>query len=109
MTDAETYPERHSEARKAFEEALRIAGGQVPLAHMCPCSQGNISQLVRRGSILPSRFVLNVEAGTGVSRHRLRPDIYPPSQSAAAASDLAEHPPTVVRPPHPETQKKDAP
>ncbi|MBB6191493.1 DNA-binding transcriptional regulator YdaS (Cro superfamily) [Sphingobium wenxiniae] len=77
MFDANHNPGWQIEAHEAFAEALRIAGGQGPLAKICPCTQGNISQLVRRGSLLPSRFVLNVEAGTGVSRHRLRPDIYP--------------------------------
>ena len=67
----------YREARAAFLSAVRIAKGQVPFAKICHCTQGNVSQLIRRGSLLPGRFVLNVEAATGISRHSLRPDIYP--------------------------------
>ncbi|WP_083951175.1 YdaS family helix-turn-helix protein [Sphingobium abikonense] len=67
----------YQEARAAFLSAVRIAEGQVRFAKICHCTQGNVSQLIRRGSLLPGRFVLNVEDATGVSRHALRPDIYP--------------------------------
>lgn len=61
----------------AFHEAIAKAPGQTAFANICRCTQGNISQLVTNRSPLPERFVLKVEAGTGVPRHRLRPDIYP--------------------------------
>lgn len=32
---------------------------------------------------LPPEHVLKVEAATGISRHELRPDIYPPEEQAA--------------------------
>jgi len=107
MTSTDS-PDWHRDAYQALLDAIHIAGGQAPLAGMCPCTQGNVSQLVRRGSLLPSRFVLNVEAGTGVSRHRLRPDIYPLSLPAAAAPDVAASDSGVVRRPHAEMQKKGA-
>ena len=63
-------------ARAAFEEAIRLAGGQKKLAELCGCTQGNISQLVVKGSLLPSRFAPKVEAGLGLPREQLRPDVF---------------------------------
>ena len=65
-------------AFRAFEEAVAKAPGQVALANICRCTQGNISQLISARSLLPGRHVLKVEAATGIPRERLRPDIYPP-------------------------------
>lgn len=61
----------------AFKQAVQRAGGQSAFAAICGCTQGNISQLLNRRRVLPSRYVLPVEAATGISRHELRPDIYP--------------------------------
>ena len=66
------------DAFRAFEEAVAKAPGQVAFANICRCTQGNISQLMSARSLLPERHVIKVEAATGISRHRLRPDIYPP-------------------------------
>lgn len=71
--------EEYSSAFAAFEEAVAAAPGQTAFANFCRCTQGNISQLLRAKSLLPERYVLKAEAATGVSKHRLRPDIYPPS------------------------------
>lgn len=68
----------------AFHAAIEKAGGQAALAKICGCTQGNISQLKLKGSALPPQYVLAVEAADlGLTRHDLRPDIYPaesPSQ-----------------------------
>ena len=61
----------------AFAEAIRIAGSQTAIAKICECTPGAISQLVLRKRPLSARFVLKVEAATSISRHDLRPDIYP--------------------------------
>jgi DNA-binding transcriptional regulator YdaS (Cro superfamily) len=49
--------------------------------------------LVNKGRRLPAEHVLAVEAATGVSRHDLRPDIYPredaPAQPPAAVPSAA--------------------
>lgn len=82
----------------------------MPLAKIAGCTQGNISQLVRRGSLLPVRFVLAVEAATGVSRHALRPDIYPLSSQPnghTAPSDLAADPAPVACDQTPKLQPED--
>lgn len=64
-------------AVEAFRRAHRAAGGHSALARICGCSAPNIQQLIVRGSLLPGQYVLEVERETGVSRHDLRPDLYP--------------------------------
>ena len=74
-------------AFSAFQAAVAKAPGQTAFANMCRCTQGNISQLLRNGSLLPERFVLKAEAGTGIPRHHLRPDIYPSEPTLDAVAD----------------------
>lgn len=62
---------------QALRRALAIVGTQAKLAAICKCGQPHISKLIRRNRPIPAEFVLRVEAATGVSRHDLRPDIYP--------------------------------
>jgi DNA-binding transcriptional regulator YdaS (Cro superfamily) len=69
---------------EAFAMAITRAGGQSALARECGCTPGNISQLIKKGSWLPGRFVLKAEEATGVSRHLLRPDLYPRDVTSAA-------------------------
>lgn len=66
----------------AFKAAVARAPGQTAFANICRCTQGNISQLIRNRSLLPERFVLKVEAATGIPKEHLRPDIYPAGPSA---------------------------
>ena len=71
-------------AAAALGEALAAVGNnQSELARICGCTQGAIWQMLRRDPPrLSIAYVLKVEAALGISRHRLRPDIYP-LQSAA--------------------------
>jgi len=71
----------------AFKAAVAKAPGQTAFANLCRCSQGNISQLLANRSLLPERFVLKAEAGTGITRHDLRPDIYPPAEASVTHTD----------------------
>lgn len=64
--------------RDALIAAIEKAGGQTGLAKICGCTQGAVWQMLNKGEArLSHKFVLKVEAATGVSRHDLRPDIYP--------------------------------
>lgn len=83
--------------REAFEEAHRRAGGHSALARICGCTPPNIAQLVDKGSLLPAEYVLKVEAATGVSRHILRPDIYPLDPPAASAGSAHPGPGRVTQ------------
>ena len=77
--------------QKVFEQAVAIAGGQSRFARAIGCTPGNVSQLLKKGSPLPGHFVLKAEAATGVSRHELRPDIYP-IEDAPVGADTAMEP-----------------
>lgn len=62
---------------EALQSALEIAGTQTALAKICGVSQQAVWKWVQSSKRLPAEYVLRVEAATGVSRHLLRPDIYP--------------------------------
>lgn len=81
-----TLAARHT-MQSALKRAIEAAGSQSAFARICGCTQGNIWQLVKRGGHLPAQYVLRVEASTGVSRHDLRPDLYPPYALATPASE----------------------
>ncbi len=61
----------------AFREALRIAGSQEALAAIVGKKQAAISKRVRGTCVARPEEVIPIEQETGVSRHDLRPDIYP--------------------------------
>lgn len=73
---SDSTPDMHA----ALLAALKVVGSQEKLAAICGCTAPNVWQLIRRGSALPGRFVLKVEAATGISRIALRPDLYPADQ-----------------------------
>ena len=61
--------------KEIVAEVVEAAGGQTKLALAVGVSQGHVSSWVRRGK-LPAGRVLKIEAVTGISRHKLRPDIF---------------------------------
>lgn len=62
----------------ALREAISNAGGVVELAARLSASRRRIThQAICQWRVVPPGRVLAVEAVTGVSRHRLRPDYYP--------------------------------
>lgn len=71
---------------EALRSAIAAAGGQTALARKIGKSQGHISKWLQRNYV-PAEAVLDIERATGISRHSLRPDIYPPesAQEAGAA------------------------
>ena len=62
---------------EALKEAVKIAGGQSATARLCNVTQPTVWHWINRALCLPAKYVLRVEAATGVSRHHLQPDIYP--------------------------------
>ena len=60
--------------KAALREAFRRAGTRYALAKAIKVSPAAIYQW---GDQAPAERVLAIEAATGVSRHELRPDIYP--------------------------------
>jgi DNA-binding transcriptional regulator YdaS (Cro superfamily) len=60
-----------------LELAVEKAGGQSALARLAGVTQPTVWVWLRDKKPLPAECVLKVEAETGISRHDLRPDIYP--------------------------------
>lgn len=62
-----------------LQRAIRIVGGQAALARACGCKQQHVWNWINRDRRVPAEFVLAIERATGgrVTRHQLRPDIYP--------------------------------
>jgi DNA-binding transcriptional regulator YdaS (Cro superfamily) len=93
--------DRSIESLPALVEAVGIAGGEaslarqinaarLPMPRATPKGSSHVSKWKARGACPPD-MVLRIEAATGVSRHRLRPDVFgyepidPPQQLREAA------------------------
>ena len=64
-----------------LERAIKAAGSQKKLAEQLGVGQTAVSNWVtRKHRRIPAERVLPIEALTGVSRHELRPDLYPREQ-----------------------------
>jgi DNA-binding transcriptional regulator YdaS (Cro superfamily) len=73
----------------ALRKAIKLAGSQTKLAKAVGVEQTAVSNWLNRNKRVPAERVLLIEAATGVSRHELRPDIYPRDQAASSAQPLA--------------------
>ena len=62
---------------ESFEAAVAAASGQTAFGRIIGVSQQRIWNWLQARKALPADYVLAAEAGTGISRHLLRPDIYP--------------------------------
>ncbi len=62
---------------EALDAAVAKAGGQTGMADICGVSQTAVWKWLQSSKRMPAEYVLTAEAATGVSRHDLRPDIYP--------------------------------
>lgn len=73
------------------DRVFKAAGGVQKLAKALQISAPALYQWDR----VPTERVLALEALTGIPRHELRPDIYPPDASPFRPTDAAgEHPDT---------------
>lgn len=61
----------------ALRKAVLAAGSQSKVARMVGVSQQAVWKWLHNEKWLPGEHVLTVERETGVSRHELRPDLYP--------------------------------
>jgi DNA-binding transcriptional regulator YdaS (Cro superfamily) len=62
---------------QALQKGVEVLGSQAELARICGVSTTAVWKWLQSSKRLPAEHVLAVEAATGVSRHDLRPDIYP--------------------------------
>jgi DNA-binding transcriptional regulator YdaS (Cro superfamily) len=67
----------HLTPAEALDLATTRVGSQSKLARLCKVSQPAVWGWLNKLKQLPAEHVLTVEAATGVSRHDLRPDLYP--------------------------------
>jgi DNA-binding transcriptional regulator YdaS (Cro superfamily) len=81
MPMSDSHPKPISLA--ALEEAIAIAGSQSELGRFTGKSQGHVAQWLQRGRC-PAELVLTIEEKTGVSRHRLREDVFGPAPNEVA-------------------------
>lgn len=65
--------------------AVRKVGSQSAFARLIGKSQASVHERLRDNKPLWDTAVLKVEAETGVSRHDLRPDLYPREAAPAPA------------------------
>ena len=64
--------------------AVRAAGSQSAFGRLLNKRQSVVFGWLRDNRPLPAEHVLTVEEATGISRHDLRPDIYPREDLPAA-------------------------
>ena len=62
---------------EALQRVIAAFGSQEAAAENLSVSQSTVSRWLNQSKQMPAEFVLRAEAATGVSRHHLRPDIYP--------------------------------
>lgn len=84
-------PETSRQSVEALEEAIkkcddsqaelarRITGERTP-----PIKQQHVWNWLNRDKVVPPEVVIDIERETGVSRHRLRRDVYPVEQALSA-------------------------
>lgn len=77
---------------EALTKAIAIVGGQTQLARLLGVKQANVWHWLKKAGRVPGEYVLAIEKATGgeVTRHQLRPDLYPDPQSADALPAIAE-------------------
>jgi len=64
---------------QALQLAVVLVRGQSAMGRLCKKAQPTVWKWLQTSKRLPPEHVLAVEVETGISRHLLRPDIYPPS------------------------------
>ena len=75
---------------EALSDAVTRSGSQSAFARLCGVSQTAVWKWLQSGKRLPAEHVLTVERATGVSKHLLRPDIYPTSTASVFAAVAGE-------------------
>jgi DNA-binding transcriptional regulator YdaS (Cro superfamily) len=77
----DTRTPTQTERTEALKLACKQAGGEAKLAEAIGKTRSHISTWKFRGMI-PAEMAIPIEAASGVSRHVLRPDLYPAVEAA---------------------------
>jgi DNA-binding transcriptional regulator YdaS (Cro superfamily) len=67
----------------ALQKAIIALGSQAALAEKLGVGQTAISNWINKTKRVPAERVLALEAISGISRHDLRPDLYPRERRSA--------------------------
>ena len=75
----------------SFEKAVKIVGSQYRMAKILGKRQSVIWAWLKRGTV-SAEYVLKVEQATGgrVTRHELRPDLYPEEDQEESTTGTTE-------------------
>lgn len=79
--DQDSKAKIKEERRVALAAACDAAGGEMRLAELIGKTRSHVSTWKLRGMI-PAEMAIPIERATGVSRHVLRPDLYPIEEAA---------------------------
>jgi DNA-binding transcriptional regulator YdaS (Cro superfamily) len=63
-----------------LRKAIKDAGSQAKLAARIGCGQQTLSDLLNGKRRMSGDMAVLIEAGTGISRHQLRPDLFGAAQ-----------------------------
>ncbi len=76
----------------ALVKAIEVVGGQTQLARLLGVKQANVWHWLNKADRVPGEYVLAIETATGgqVTRHALRPDLYPDAQAPDALPSIPE-------------------
>lgn len=76
----------------ALVRAIEVVGGQTQLARLLGVKQANVWHWLNKADRVPGEYVLAIETATGgqVTRHELRPDLYPDAQAPDALPSIPE-------------------
>ena len=67
-----------------LQRAVTLAGSQTELARRIGVQQAHVwNWLNRSKGKVPGEYAIPIERATGVSRHELRPDLYPIDEGRA--------------------------
>ena len=72
-------------AAEAFRRGIELIGSQSAASEVVGKTQQAISARLAAEKVIWAESVLRFEAVTGISRHQLRPDLYPIEQPASTA------------------------
>ncbi|MEG8051463.1 YdaS family helix-turn-helix protein [Sphingomonas aurantiaca] len=79
------------ESDSALALAVRAAGSQSAFGRLVDKRQSTVREWLKADR-LPGEYVLRIEAATGISKERLRPDLYraesPPVHGPQTAGDM---------------------
>src|SRR5687767_7509462 len=68
----------------ALASAVALVGGQAQLARAIGVSQPSVWHWLNKAERVPAEYVIPIETATGgkISRHDLRPDLYPDARKS---------------------------